>query len=151
MTKLRQPLTQYRALETVAELLGWETCAEIVELSLSMTRKLGDPDTGRELKYRDAIRLDVAFRQAGGTGAPFFDCFGARLGIDTAPAPGCSFGLLAASGAAAKESGEALAAAIEAAHSTDPATRQRAIREAEEGVQAFVTLLNNLKSQTPGG
>lgn len=151
MTKPRQPLTQYRALENVAELLSWETCAEIVELSVSQTRKLGDPDTGRELKFRDAIRLDVAYRQAGGTEASFFDVFGARLGIDTAVSQPCSAGILVASGTAAKESGEALAAAIEAAGSNDPATRQRAIREIEESVQAFATLLNKLKSQAPGG
>lgn len=146
MTKVRQPLTQYRALETVAELLGWETCAEIVEMSVSMTRKLGDPDTGRELKYRDAIRLDAAYRQAGGKAFPFFDCFGARLGIDTAAPLPTGADLLIGCSRAAKETGEALSAALDAASSGDPAAQQRAVREAEEGLQAMASLLHQLKS-----
>lgn len=150
MTKPRQPLTQYRALETVADLLGWETCAEIVEMSVSMTRKLGDPDTGRELKYRDAIRLDAAFRQAGGTCSPFLDCHAARLGIDTT-APGLdAVCLMIASGIVAKESGEAMNAVMQAASSGDPAARLAAIREGEEAMQAWAALLHNLQLQPPG-
>jgi hypothetical protein len=150
MTKPRQPLTQYRALETVSDLLGWETCAEIVELSVSQTRKLGDPDTGRELKYRDAIRLDAAYRQAGGNCSPFLDCHAARLGIDTTASGADAACLMMASGIAAKESGEAMNAVMQAATSGDSAARQAAIREGEEALQAWAALLHNLKSLVPG-
>lgn len=150
MTKVRKPLTQHSAMVKVADLLGWDTCADIIDMSESMTRKLGDPATGRELKYRDAIRLDVAYREAGGNSSPFLECFAARVGFDgdgIDPQDAC---IIKSSSEAARETGEALSAALKAIASCDPNLLAAAVTEAEQGVQAMFELLHNLKLKLPG-
>lgn len=150
MTKVHKPLTQHKAMSTVADLLGWDTCADIIGMSESMTRKLGNPTTGRELKFRDAIRLDIAFREAGGNASPFLECFAARVGFDgdgIDPQDAC---VIKSSGDAAKETGEALSAALLAIATSDPAAVAKAVEEAEQGVQAMFELLYNLKRKLPG-
>ena len=147
MTKPRKPLTHYRALAVVAEHLGWDRCAAITDLSESMLRKMGDPETGREIKLRDAMRLEAVYRQDGGEGSPFFDCFAARLGVDTASADARSC-VLKASSMVAKESGEAVAAALDAAGRGDHASKARALEEAKEGLAAMVALVRSLEGET---
>ena len=146
MTKLRAPLTPYRALTTIAALLGWDGCADLLDKSESQIRKLADPDTGREISYQDAIRLDAAYRRAGGTTAPLLECYAARLGLE-ASGPDDSRVLLAASSKAAKETGETVGAALDAAAlADDPALRDVAIREAKEGIESLHGLLFALQS-----
>lgn len=145
MTKDRRPLTPYRALSRIADALGWDGCAEVIGKSEWSVRKFSDPDAGRSISLHDAIRLDVAFRNAGGAGAPLFECYATRLDMlcgneDTQLA--C---LLDVSGKAAKEAGEAVAAALNAAaNSHDPAARMKAISEIEEGIAAFQTVRTTL-------
>ena len=55
MTKLRRPLTPYRALSRIADLLGWDGAADVIEKSESAVRTFSDPDTGREISLQDAI------------------------------------------------------------------------------------------------
>lgn len=145
MTKARKPLTQHSAMVEVGTFLGWDTCADIIDMSESMARKLGDPATGRELKFRDAIRLDVAYREAGGNSSPFLECFAARVGFDgdaINPDQAC---VIESSGVAALETGEALSAAMKAIASGKPEAVAKAIEEVEDGVQAMFELLHNLK------
>ncbi len=144
MTKPRPPLTAHRAMGRIADFIGWDVCADIIDKSESMTRKLGDPDTGREISLRDAIRLDTAYLKAGGAEAPFFECFAARLGIAAAEPSGRTQ-LLEATSRAAKETGEAVGAALDAATCESPASQRRAIKEAEEAVEAMVSLLRRLQ------
>lgn len=149
MTKERRPLTPYRALARIADLLGWDGCAEVIGKSEWSVRKFSDPDAGRAISFQDAIRLDAAYRRAGGDGAPLFECYAARVdllaGGDCAQAA-C---ILDASGKAAKETGEALGAAMSAASSAhDPAARLRAIVEVEEGLEALQALRSKLMRWT---
>lgn len=147
MTKPRKPLTHYRALNTVADHIGWDRAAAIIEMSVSMVRKMGDPETGREIKFHDAMKLEAVYRREGGQGSPFFDCFAARLGIEANSAcHDLQTGLLNASSSAAKEAGEAVAAALEAAVRGDSTSKATAINEAEEGLAAMVSLVRSLRA-----
>jgi len=146
MTKLRAPLTPYRALTRIADLLGWDGCADLLGKSESQIRKLADPDAGREISYQDAIRLDAAYRRAGGCTAPLMECYAARLGLE-ASSPDDKRILLAASSKAAKETGEAVSAALDAAAlAGDPAMRDTAIQEVKEGIESLHALLFGLQS-----
>ncbi|MBG6116229.1 hypothetical protein IWY39_000033 [Sphingobium sp. JAI105] len=141
MTKDRRPLTPYRALSRIADLLGWDGCAEVIGKSEWSVRKFSDPDAGRSISLHDAIRLDIAFRNAGGSGAPLFECYASRLDLLFGTEDGHLACLLDVSGKAAKEAGEAVAAALNAAANTcDPSARLKAITEIEEGIAAFQTV-----------
>lgn len=145
MTKERRPLTPYWALTRIADRLGWDGCADVIEKSEWSVRKFSDPDAGREISLQDAIRLDAAYRRAGGEGAPLFECYGARLGLLVDTSADSAKLLLDTSGKAAKETGEAIAAALQAAcNSADANTFMRAIIEVEEGIEALFALHSRL-------
>lgn len=145
MTKERRPLTPYRALSRIADLLGWDGCAEVIGKSEWSVRKFSDPDAGRAISLQDAIRLDAAYRRAGGHGAPLFECYAARLNLLVDASEDHATLLLDTSGKAAKETGEAVAAAIAAAaNTTDTAARLHAIVEVEEGLEALQALHSRL-------
>lgn len=144
MTKVRQPLTPYRALCRIEEMLGWDGIAAILAKNIWHCRKLSDPDTGREISVQDAIRLDSAFQRAGGAGFPMMEAHFAQLAMmadrDVA-AP-----LVAAMTKAVKENAEGIAAALALVdHADDPAARRTAIREVEESVEASLSLLFLIK------
>lgn len=142
MTKERQPLTPHRALIRIADLIGYDGCAEAIEKSEWTVRKLGDPDTGRAISFRDACRLDAAFRRAGGVGSPFLECLAARVGIMVDEGEDDGGDLLDSCRRAVKETGEAVSVALEAAGAVgDTPTRLRAVVEAEEGIAALQSLL----------
>ena len=147
MTKRRDPLTPYRALCDVEELLGWDGIAGVTRKAISYLRKLSDPDAGRAITVQDAIRLDAAFLRAGGIGTPFLEAHTAQIELlvtEADPVPVSP--LLSAISIAAKEIGEAVAAAIDlASHAEDPKARQTAVKEAEEGVAAMLALLTTIK------
>ncbi|WP_337846882.1 hypothetical protein [Sphingomonas sp.] len=146
MTKLRRPMTPYRALSRIADVLGWDGCADVVEKSEWTVRKLSDPDTGRNISLQDAIRLDRAYRRAGGVGAPLFEAYAAAIEFDDADPDMRRAELVQASGVAVKEAGEAIAAALSSIDSSDSsAARMKAILEVEEGLQAFQSLLISLR------
>jgi len=150
MTIPRRPATFARALSAIADLLGWDGCATVLEKSESHVRKLGAPDTEREISLRDAVRLDAAYRRAGGEGAPLLECYAILLdmgAIVAAPSPNC---MLTGAGLAAKEAGEAVAAAIALARDpSNPAARLAAQREAEEAINELSRLLIHV-SALPG-
>lgn len=146
MTKERDALTPYRALCEIEKVLGWDGIAQIIEKNVWHCRKMSDPDTGREISLRDAARLDAAFQRAGGLGSPLREAFDAMLDLmadqEANPAD-----LLTAASRAAKEAGEAVAAALIAARRKDcPITRRDAVKEAEEGIASFHTLISALKA-----
>lgn len=146
MTKLRRPLTPYRALCRIADLLGWDGCADVIDKSEWSVRKFSDPDTGREISLQDAIRLDAAFQRAGGSGAPLFECYSARLELELADTGDRQALLLDAASRAAKEAGEAISAALDAARrADDPAAQLRAITETREGLEAMQSLVSSLE------
>jgi hypothetical protein len=146
MTKVRLPLTPHAALCEVVKVLGYDGCAEVTGKKEWSLRKMSDPDTGREISLRDAMRLDAAYRRAGGSGSPFFECYAGFLGIDEAEQPESPMHLMTLSGEVSKEVGEAVAAAITAAHHANcPAARARAIDEAREGLGKIQALVASLE------
>lgn len=151
MTIPRRPASFSRALWQIADLLGWDGCAAVLEKSESHVRKLGAPDTEREISLRDAVRLDAAYRRAGGEGAPLLECYAIKLdmGLTARPTgPNC---IITGAGLAAKECGEAIAAAITlAGDMSDPAKTLAAQREIEEGVTELTRLLSLVLSKNMG-
>ncbi len=147
MTIPRKPMTFANALSDIARVLGWDGCATVLEKSESHVRKLGAPDTEREISLRDAVRLDAAYRRAGGEGAPLLECYaiklemGAPLDLSTADC------MLSGAGLAAKETGEAVAAAIALASDlSNPAARISAQREIEEAMNQLSRLLTRVST-----
>ncbi|MXO66273.1 hypothetical protein [Altericroceibacterium endophyticum] len=151
MTLPRRPATFARALAQIADLLGWDGCAAVLEKSESHVRKLGAPDTEREISLRDALRLDAAWRRAGGEGAPLLECYAIKLdmGAPTEPAtPDC---MVRGAGDAAKESGEAIAAALAlAGNAQNPSARTTAVREIEEAINSLSRLLTRISITEEG-
>lgn len=148
MTKARRPLTPYRALCRISDLLGWDGCADVIGKSEWSVRKFSDPDTGREISLQDAIRLDAAYQRAGGNGAPLLECYSARLELELVHGSDRQKCLLDATSRAAKEAGEAISAALDAASRTnDPAAHLRAVNEAREGLEAMQSLVTSLERQ----
>lgn len=148
MTKARRPLTPYRALCRISDLLGWDGCADVIGKSEWSVRKFSDPDTGREISLQDAIRLDAAFQRAGGNGAPLLECYSARLELELASDAERQRCLFDATSRAAKEAGEAISAALDAAsRACDPAAHLRAVNEAREGLEAMQALVTSLEGR----
>lgn len=151
MTKLRRPVTFERALTRIADELGWDGCAAVLAKSESLVRKMSDPDIERELSLRDSLRLDAAWRRAGGSGAPLLECYALRLEIETSAARASADEILVAIGDSARETGEAVSAALDAINNmTSPAHRDRALREIEEGRVALGRLAEQI-SAVPDG
>jgi hypothetical protein len=146
MTIPRQPATFELALAKIAALLGYDGCATVLGKSESHVRKLGAPDTEREISLRDAVRLDAAWRRAGGEGAPLLECYALQLDLGAADTESSSSGLVMAGAAlAAKESGEAVAAALAlAGDMRDPKARLNAVREVEEAISELSHLLTRI-------
>lgn len=148
MTKRRDPLTFHRALTVVAARIGWDRCAMITGRSERQVRNWSDPDADSEISILDANRLDKAFIAAGGDHAPFQLVYAALLDIAAADH---DTNLAMAAARAAKESGEAVSAMIEAASSSCPATRRRARQEGEEAHAAIASALAALDAQEKEG
>ncbi|MPT48020.1 MAG: hypothetical protein E2598_06315 [Sphingobium sp.] len=145
MTIIRKPATFEKALKDISDLLGWDGCADVLGKSESHLRKLGTPDTDRELSIRDAVRLDAAYRRAGGEGAPLFDCYALKLDIHMPSAPACTDTMLSGAQKVAKESGEAVAAIIELAGNLgSEKARTDALREIEEAVADLTRLARRI-------
>jgi len=145
MTIPRKPATFARALSDIASLLGWDGCADVLGKSESHVRKLGAPDTEREISLRDAVRLDAAYRRAGGEGAPLLECYAIKLDLHVPVRPASPDLMLAGAAQAAKESGEAVAATIDlAGNASDPIARRRAAREIEEAITELTRLLTRI-------
>ncbi|PTR08900.1 MULTISPECIES: hypothetical protein [unclassified Novosphingobium] len=149
MTKLREPLTYQHTLTQVAAVIGWDRCGAVCGVSGRAVRHWSDHDCETEIRMIDAERLDRAFMDHGGTYAPFHRLLSLRLEI-ASHAPG-DVSLAEIAAEAAKESGEAVAALIDAAlHPSDPAARRRARKEGEEALAAITDGLAALDRQQQG-
>lgn len=145
MTKERTPLTPHAALLDIVKVLGYDGCAEVSGIKEWALRKMSDPDTGREISLRAAMRLDAAYRRAGGSGAPLFASYEAFLDLDQVE-PESPEHLIILSGEVSKEVGEAVAASLATAlRANCPATRVRAVDEAREGLAKLQSLVSSLE------
>jgi len=133
MTKRREPLTYQHTLTKVAALIGWDNCAAHCGVTERSVRNWSDHDCESEIRMIDAERLDKAFLGAGGDHAPFHRLFGLR--IEVAAREAMARGLACVAQSTAKESGEAVAALIEAGMNAGcPDTRRKARKEVEEAI-----------------
>lgn len=141
MTKHRAPLTIDAALARVAGQLpgGWADMATATERSESLVRAWGDPERREQIPICDAITLDLAYRAAGGDGAPLFETYAWQL--DQAGvfrfSDEIALGRIAAE--AIREGGEANAALVLAAQ---PGSTDRERREAAREVKQALAALN---------
>lgn len=149
MTKRREPLTYQRTLTNIANLIGWDRCAAICGVQSDRTvRYWSDPDCETEIRLIDAERLDRAYMDHGGDHAPFHRLHALRLDLAGREAPDHCLTVLA--GRAAKESGEAIAALIDASNSNDARKVRRARQEVQEAMDSMATGLAALDSREKG-
>jgi hypothetical protein len=148
MTKLREPMSFERALDTIKTLIGWDGCASVLNKTESAVRKMSDPDIERTISIRDARRLDQAYRRAGGAGAPMLETYASQLDMGDSDGVAAPDVILTAIRASVKECGEAVAAALEAVNGG--ASRQNrvdALREIEEGIESLMDLARKFGAQ----
>jgi hypothetical protein len=148
MTKDRAPLTFENALTQIAGHIGWPRVSEIVGHAERTCRNWSDPDTTARITLNAALQLDEEFHNAGGEGTPFLLCYATKL--EAAKIASCPelAALIASAARAAKESGEAIAAALGAATPKAAiADLIMAEREHEQAIAAMTTTLAALKSR----
>lgn len=155
MTKTRPPLSFELALTRVAGLIGWTAVAEILVVEERTARNWSDPDTrptaGQSIGLDQGVALDVAYRAAGGDGAPMQQCF--ALQVETGLADACpgSVGLSRSIARAAREFGEAFHALVfAAAPGASDGSHELARRETEEAIDALTCTLPNLRGSRRG-
>lgn len=146
MTKRRDPLTYHRTLTIVASVIGWDMAGAICGVGERTVRYWSDPDCETEIRLIDAERLDRAYIAKGGDHAPFHRLYAQRLEIMARDMHDACLAQTAAS--AARETGEAVAAFIDAASNAScPDTRRRARKEAEEAIGSLQDGLAALNRQ----
>ena len=84
MTKRRAPLSIDAALARIAGHIpgGYAEMARILDRSERLVRAWGDPERRERMPIDDAIALDLAYRAAGGDGAPVFEAYAEKLRND---------------------------------------------------------------------
>lgn len=146
MTKRRAALTYELALTKVAGVIGWDRAAAIVGQVERTVRNWSDPDTSANIRLDAAEKLDIAFAQAGGRGAPFGEVYHTRLKTSLANSFGTAEAIAEAAALSAKEGGEGVAAAIAASRpDANDADFAAAERELEEAIAANTATLSAIR------
>lgn len=154
MTKHRAPLSIEQALARIAGQLpdGYADMARRTGHQPGTVRAWGDPDRRERIAVDDAIALDIAYQEAGGTGAPIHEAYTHQLELAHLShfASRISLGRHAVD--VIKEGGEAHAALVRAAQpGATPEDRRHAeveIGEALETLKRALPLLAGLHHQT---
>jgi len=145
MTNVRAPLTFAQAVTRIAGVVHFKECARIVRRSVRAVRYWSEEEKPGCPTLVQAIALDLAYRRAGGEGAPIFESYAAQLDVAIADEIACRNQLLAMIGTAAAECGEAYKhALVVAAPGVTPAQVHRAITETEEAAGVMSALLRSL-------
>lgn len=146
--KARPPLSIDAALSRIAGQLpgAWAEMGAIVDRAEHTVRAWGDHHKPDVIPLPLAVALDVAFRKAGGIGAPLRDTYDAMLDAAMAEQFGDQIELAKATAHAIKEVGEAEHALILASlpDATDDMIAA-AEREAEQGLVALNTAAATVK------
>lgn len=151
MTKARAPLSFPRAIGTAVGLIGLEVAARLCRRAKRSLRHWMDPDRGVTPSLAQAIALDRAFIAAGGGYAPILESYARQLDAALADGFGCRIALANDIAAASKETGEAIAFAIQALQpGATPGTIRRALSEVEEALPLMPRVLGHLASLLPG-
>lgn len=152
MTQARIPLTFAQAMTRVAGQIGYETAAILVRRSERTIYEWARPSTGTAPTIAQAAALDAAHHAAGGEGAPFLEAYQYQLdrALDTALA--CQRELAAEVASFARESGEAIEAAIAVTQGKHcHKTVYRALGEAEQAQTKMGVLIRRLTSFLTAG
>lgn len=128
MTLARDPLTFPKAISTIAGVLGYPRMAEIVSRSERLVRKWSHPLAKAHPTVAQGVTLDAAFVEAGGESAPISETYLQLLDREVSERVANRLALTVAVATAAKESGEAIAAALAV---TNPGTGPREVHRAE--------------------
>lgn len=152
MTKRRPPLSIDAALARIAGQLedGWNDMANACSRQPGTVRAWGDPDRREKIPVEDAIVLDLAFRAAGGEGAPIFETYAHMLEAEGASwfADQIALGRYAAE--VIRECGEAGSAVVLSAQPGASARQRReALREVEEAIGVLTRARLMLGLPTP--
>jgi len=151
MTKVRPPASFCDAITRIAAHIGWDGCSAALstdarKVAERTIRNWSDPDTEPCISVEDALRLDLAFQAAGGTGTPLFESYALQLDRESERARLSQPCLIHTTAAAAKETGEAMHALVLAgsphAHQRDKARAAAEIVEAIEALQKSLIALD---------
>lgn len=140
MTLRRAPLTIDAALARIAGQLpaGWADMALAVDRSESLVRAWGNPERREQICLADAVQLDLAYRAAGGDGAPLYETYGWQLeeaGMFRF-ADEIALGRLTA--AAIREGGEAHAALVLCSQpGVEPSLHRQTLHEVDEAIASL--------------
>lgn len=148
MTKLRPPMSIDAALARIAGHLpgAWGEMAIIAGRQEHTVRAWGDPDKPEVLPLPSAVAFDIAYRRAGGIGAPCRDAYDTLLQAAMTEHFADEIELAHATAHAIKEVGQAESALILAAlPGASDETIAAAEREAEEGLVALSTAASTVK------
>lgn len=148
MTKLRPPLSVNDALDQIKVQVvgGWAAMGDAIGKAERTVRNYGDPDTPEEISARDAITLDLLYRQHGGEGAPIFQCYALLLETERAEAMAGQAELARRAMDSIKEHSEAAQAVIACTlPGAGRAEYDAAIREHEEAIRAATNTLAALR------
>lgn len=147
MTKRRAPLSIDAALARIAGQLpkAYLEMADVAGRAERTVRNWGDPDTREQIPMDCAIALDLAFQQAGGDGAPIFECYAALLEIAGVHRFADRIALGRRAADAIRECGQAGAALVDASQpSAGAAEQQTALQEVEQAIAALKRAIPHL-------
>ena len=141
MTVRRAPLSIDAALARIAGELprGWADMAEAAGRCESLVRAWGDPNRREKIPMDCAIALDLAFRAAGGTGAPIFETYAYQLDEAGVYRFADEIALTRLAAQSIRESGEAHAALVDAAQ---PGATERMRSAARIEVEEAIAVLH---------
>ena len=150
MTKLRPPVSSSQAMTRVVGVLTQAEMAAITGRSQRTHYEWSDPDSGTCPTIDQAIALDLAYAEKAGEGAPFHEYFSLKLQLAAQASTRSMVDLVVAIGAAAREGGEALDAALGASlPGATPFDREKACREIQEEITSLTGLLGKLTAEPP--
>lgn len=151
MTKLRAPLSFALAVTRIAGVIGWAVAARVANRSERTIRLWSESDNKTTPTLEQAVKLDAAYRFAGGDGAPLLECYTLMLEIRMAGASACQAALVNDIATLTRETADAVATSLQVIQpGATPTAIYRAIAEAEDAAGAGSRLLARLKSFLPG-
>ncbi|KUR80780.1 hypothetical protein AQZ49_01765 [Novosphingobium sp. FSW06-99] len=121
---------------------GFAEMARIVDRNERLVRKWGDPECRERMPIEDAIALDLAYRAAGGDGAPIFEAYAAKLNHAGTDFFADQIALSRYAVTLIKECSEAEAAVVLAAQ---PGATARDRAEATREIEEAIAVLNRTR------
>ena len=152
MTKSREPLSWADAMTRIVGLIGNAEAQRITGKSERWVYSCSDPDGTLSPTVAQAAALDAAYITAGGQEAPFAEAMSAQVGEAVLRQMACRATLISDLGAAAKETGEAIASGLDATRpGASPTIIHRALAEQLDARRAIGVVIRRLRRFVTGG